>query len=130
MEIFKIHLSVFIRPNANNVFNINKPSGLKFLTRLRIGFSHFKEQKFKHNFQYSADPFCSCGKDIESTAHFFLHCTNLATQMQTLLNKLKSINASILAENENSVVRTFLFGKPDFTYSTNKKLLMQPLGSF
>ena len=35
-----------------------------------------------------------------------------------------------MAENEDSVVRTSLFGKPDFTYSANKKLLMQPLGSF
>ena len=93
--------------------------GLKLLTRLRIGFSHLKEHKFKHNFQDSIDPLCSCGNDIESTVHFFLHYPNFTTQRQTLLNKLRSINASIIAETENSVVRTLLFGRPDFDYSTN-----------
>ena len=93
------------------------------MTRLKIGFSHIKEHKFKHNFQDYVDPFCSCGNDIELTVHSFLHCPNFTTQRQTLLNKLKSINASIMTENENSVVRTLLFGRPDFNYSTNKEII-------
>ena len=108
---------------ARSAFNINNPLGLKLLTRLRNGFSHLKEHKFKHNFQDSIDPLCSCGNDIESTVHFFLHCPNFTTQRQTLLNKLKSINASIMTENENSVVRTLLFGRPGFSYSTNKEII-------
>ena len=123
MEIFKQHLLNFIRPNSNNVFNINNPLQLKLLARLRIGFSHLKEHQFKHNFQDSVDHFCSCGNNIESTVNFFLHCPNFTTQRQTPLNKLKRINASIMAENENSVVRTFLFGKPEFNYSTNKEII-------
>ena len=123
MEIFKKHLLNLIRPNSDNAFNINNPLGLKLSTRLRVGFSHLKEHKFKHNFQDSVDPLYSCGNDIESTVHFFLHCPNFTTQRQTLLNKLKSINASILAENENSVARTFLFGRLDFTYSTNTEIV-------
>ena len=97
--------------------------GLKLLTRLRTGFSHLKEHKCTDNFQDSVDPLCSCGNDIESAVHFFLHCPNFTTQRQTLLNKLKSINASIMTENENSVVRTPLFGRPDFNYSTNKEII-------
>ena len=65
----------------------------------------------------------SCGKDIESTVHFFFHCPNFTTQRQTLLNKLKIFNASIMTENENSFVRTLLFGRPDFNYSTNKEII-------
>ena len=91
LEIFKKHLLNFIRPNSNNVFNINNQLGLKLLERLRIGFSHLKEHKFKHNFQDSVDPLCSYVNDIESAAHFFLHYANVTTQRQTLLNKLKSI---------------------------------------
>ena len=123
MEIFKKHLLSFSRPNSNNVFNINNLLELKLLTRLRIGFSHLKEHKFKHNLQDAVDPLCSCGDEIESIVHFFLHCLNFTTQRQTFLNKLKSINASVLAENENSVVRMLLFGRPDFTYSTNKEII-------
>ena len=82
LEIFKKHLLNFIRPNSSNVFNINNPLGLKLLARFRIGFSHFKEHKFKHNFQDSVDPLCSCENDIESTVHFFLHFPNFTTQRQ------------------------------------------------
>ena len=105
---------------VNSVFNMNNPLGLNLLTLLRIGFSHLE---FKQNFQDSVDPFCSCGNDIESIVHFFLHCPNFTTQRQTLLNKLKSIKSSIMVENENSVVRTLLFGRPDFNYSTNKEII-------
>ena len=93
LEIFKKHLLNFIRPNSNNVFYINNPLGLKFLTRLRIGFSHLKEHKFKHSFQDSVNPLCSCGNDIKPTVHFFLDCPNFTTQKQTLtlLYKLKSL---------------------------------------
>ena len=76
LEIFKKNLLNFIRPNSSNVFNINNLLGLKLLTRLRIGFSHSKEHKFKHNFQDSVNSLCSCGNDIESTVQFFLHCLN------------------------------------------------------
>ena len=40
-----------------------------------------------------------------------------------LLDKLKSINASIMTEKENSVVRTLLFGRPDLNSSTNKEII-------
>ena len=49
--IFKISLLGFIRPNSYSIFNINDPKGLKYLTRLRLNFSHLREHKFRHNFQ-------------------------------------------------------------------------------
>ena len=109
----------FIRSNSKNVFNINNPLGLKPLSRLKIGFSHVKEHKSKHNFPYFVNPLCSWNEIVD----FFLHCPNFRTQRQTLLNKLKSINESIMAENENSVVRTLLLGRPDFNYSNNKEII-------
>ena len=123
LEIFKNNLLNFIRPNPNSVFNINNSLEIKLLALFRIAFSHLKEHKFKHNFQDSVDPLCSCENDIELTVHFLVHSPNFTTQRQTLLNKLKSINASIMTENENSVVRTLLFGRPDFSYSTNKEII-------
>ena len=73
LKIFKKHLLNLIGPNSNNVININNLLVPKPLTRLRIGFSHLKEHKFKHNFQDSVDSLCSCGNGIESTVYFFLH---------------------------------------------------------
>ena len=48
--LFRKHLLSFIRPEANNIFNVHNTKGIKLLTRLRVGFSHFKEHKFRHNF--------------------------------------------------------------------------------
>ena len=65
--LFRKRLLEFIRPEANIIFNIHSPMGTKYLTRLRLGFSHSKEHKFEHNFQDSVDPLCSCGIETKST---------------------------------------------------------------
>ena len=69
-KVFKKRLLTFIRPMSNCIYNIHNPLGVKYLTRLRIGFSHLKEHKFKHNLQDSIDPMSSCSSGIE-TIHFF-----------------------------------------------------------
>ena len=48
--LFRKHLLSFIRPEANNIFNVHNTKGIKLLTRLQVGFSHLKEHKFRHNF--------------------------------------------------------------------------------
>ena len=45
IAIFKKRLLSFIRPIPCNVYNIFDPRGLKFLTRLRLGFSHLNEHR-------------------------------------------------------------------------------------
>ena len=40
------NLLSFIRPEANNIFNVYKAKGVKLLTKLRVDFSHLKERKF------------------------------------------------------------------------------------
>ena len=67
-KVLKKRLLSFIRSMPNSIYNIHNPLGVKYLTRLRIGFSHLKEHKFKHNFQD-----CS---GTETTIHFFLHYSN------------------------------------------------------
>ena len=50
ISIIKSRLKSFIRSLESNVYNIIDPIGLKFFTRLRLGFSHLNEQRFRHNF--------------------------------------------------------------------------------
>ena len=50
------NLLSFIRPEANNIFNVYKAKGVKLLTRLRVDFSHLKERKFRHNFAGAINP--------------------------------------------------------------------------
>ena len=56
---------------------------------------------------------CSCSSGIQKTIHFFLHCANFNTQRQTLTEKIVTVDANIFTENEDSIVNTILFGKPN-----------------
>ena len=110
-EVFKKSILSFTRAMSKSIYNIHNSLGIKFLTRLRIGFSQLKEHKFRHNFQNSINPMCSCSNDIETTIHFFLHFANFTTQRKTLFDKITTINANILAENKDSIINALLFGK-------------------
>ena len=51
-----------------------------FLTRLRIGFSHLREQKFRNNFLDTTDPFFTCiTNSFETTEHYLLRWSNVST---------------------------------------------------
>ena len=79
LEFFKRALLIFIRPKPAGVYKIHHPKGLKLLTRLRLGLSHLREHKFRHNFNDTIYPFCLCGTNsLETSEHFFLHCPTYA----------------------------------------------------
>ena len=50
-EIFKNLLLKFIRPSPNSLFNVSDSLRNKLLTRLRLGFNHFREHKRNPSFQ-------------------------------------------------------------------------------
>ena len=68
---FRKMLLNFIRPVGNSTYKMYDPLGIKLLTRLRLGFSHLSEHKFRHNFADSLNPLCSCSLETKSTLHFF-----------------------------------------------------------
>lgn len=87
-----------------------------------------KKQKFKTLFHDSKDPLCSCGSSIDCTIHVLLQCTNFTRQRQNLLNKMRSIDPSILAREETSVIKMFSCGKLDFKESLNKEIINASIG--
>ena len=72
ITVFKQNNLKFIRLGPNKVFNIYNPHDLKLLTRLRLGLSHLRGNKFKHNFSACLDEICMCGKNVKPTNHFLL----------------------------------------------------------
>ena len=66
---------------------------------------------------------CSCNSGIETTAHFLLQCPIFKTQRQTLFDKIATIDANILRENENNIINILLFGKPNSEDCFNKQIL-------
>ena len=110
MNFFKNSLLNFIRTSANSVFNCHNPRGVKLLTRLKIGLSHIRDHKFKHAFQDSINPICSCGNDFETVAHFLLHCSHYPNERSTFLNTIRKINRHIFDKNDLQITETLLYG--------------------
>ena len=40
LNIFKSKILLFVKPFENNMYTCHSPIGIKYLTRLRLGFSH------------------------------------------------------------------------------------------
>ena len=89
------------------------------LTRLKLSLSHLHEHKFKHSFQDSLNPICSCGNDIETSAHFLLHCPNFLNERSTL----GSIDRNILKRSDSQVTETLLYGDSNSNNITNTLIL-------
>ena len=123
LNIFKKTLLNFIRPSGSTVFNCHNPKGVKLLTRSRLGLSHLREHKFKHSFQDSLNPICSCGNDIETSAHFLLHCPNFSNERSTFMNIIRSIDRNILTWSDSQVTKTLLYGNSNSNNITNLLIL-------
>ena len=80
-----------ISNKANSFFNCLNPNRVKLITRLRVRLSHLRDHKGKHSFQDCLNPICSCGIEVEATAHFLLHCFNYLDERKTLLGNIKSV---------------------------------------
>ena len=98
--------------------------GMKYLTRIRLGFSHLRYHKFKHRFLDAIDPLCSCSTGIENTVHYFLHCPNFSTARNTFLNEIAVVDRSIIDQNEIKIIQIFLYGRdPAYSVHDNKLIL-------
>ena len=113
----------FIRPSGSAVFNCHNPEGVKLLTRLRLGLSHLCEHKFKQSFQDLLNPICTCGNDIETSAHYLLHCPNFSNERSTFLNIIGSIDRNILTRSDPQVTKALLYGDSDQNNITNTPIL-------
>ena len=120
ISIFKNALLKFIRPKRCPVYNIFDPTGLKFLTRLRLNFSHLREHKFRHNFQDTLNPLCNCiNLETETTGHYLLRCVFYTNIRTTLLENLVEIVGNIENFSDDQMIFLLLYG--DANYNTEKK---------
>ena len=120
LNTFKKKLLNFIRPFANNIFDIYISLGIKLLRRLCLGLSHLHEHKFRHCFQDTLNLLCECGKDIESTMHLLLYCTNFLIPRQSLFQKIRNTDDSILSQSETQLTQTLLYGNQNYRFSMNR----------
>ena len=120
---FKSKVLKFIRPSENSIFLCNNPKGIQLLTRLRLGLSHLREHKFKHNFQDTLNSICNCGEDIETSCHYLLHCSLYTNERLALLNIIQGIDKSILELTDSHIVEVLLYGRKLLDISSNTNIL-------
>ena len=122
--IFRKRLLKLVKPLENNIYNIHDPVGIKLLSRLRLGFSHLRYHKFRHNFSDTLNPICSCTLEVETTSHFLLHCHNYNNIRITLMSDLHMIDPSITFLNDTDLVQLLLFGNSKYNINTNREILI------
>ena len=121
---FKRAILNFICPNPISYFKINRLLGFVFLTRLRVGFSHLREHKFRHGFLDIVYPICYCRTNaIENAEHYLLHCSNFAKQRTVLFDDLRNIGINYDLFNSPTLSRMLLFGNPTFSDNVNSGII-------
>ena len=122
-EMFRKKRSAFIRPVGNSTYGFYDPFGVKLINRLRLGFNHLREHKFRHNFADTVNPLCSCTLETENTEYFFLRCQNNLSARTTLMSELNNINNAINSLNSTDLIRVILYGDKNFDNVTNFKTI-------
>ena len=124
LSSFKMSLLRFVRPFPASVYDIHDPQGTLLLTRLRVGFSHLREHKFRHNFNDTEDPVCNCRTNcIETTEHYLLHCPNFSLYRTELFSNLHQTGLSLPPFSVSHLTKIFLYGDAKFSIVCNRVIL-------
>ena len=102
---------------------INNPKGIKFIARLQLGLSHLRNHELKHRFQDSLNPLCNCGLDVESNAHYLLHCPTYTTERRTLLSTIENIDSNFIDIPEPVLIEILFFGSNSIDANANTHVL-------
>ena len=114
-------------PSPNHIYKTHDALGLKLLTRLRLGLSHLKEQRFDHNFDSCINLLCFSSLEVESIKHFFLHWYHYSNICKTLLNTAEMINESILNVNDDDLIEILIHGHCKFSLERNPSIIKAPI---
>ena len=95
VNVFKKKVFSIIRPPAKSVYGIHDPTGVAYLTQLRVGLSKLNCHTFKHNFTDTINPMCQvnmcqntfCCSAILSKSRYILSSL-VSTMLLQLMNIL------------------------------------------
>ena len=120
--IFRKKLLAFIRLAGNSMYGIYDPSGVKLISRLRLGFSHLREHKFRHNFADAVNPLCACFLETENTEQQLIYWKQL-TCSKNPYEWTKNISGTTNSLNSTDFIRVILYGDKNFDNVTNFKII-------
>ena len=74
-------------------------------------------------FENCINPLCTCSLEVQSTAHFFLHCHHYHNIRAKLLNSLEVIDTNLLKLSEEQLTKVFLCGLSQLDQNQNRNIL-------
>ena len=114
-----------MRPAPNPIYNCHNPKRVKLITRLRLGLSHLREERFEHNFQDLINLSCNCGRNTESTTHhFLLHYSLFLNERSAFFSTFNSLDCNLLDNTDSSLTKALPFGNTSFKSNKNLKILI------
>ena len=114
-----------IRPVQRKMFKINDSVGVKLLTRLCLGFSNFREHKFRHGFRDILNLLCPCNIEAGATLCVaILRCHFYNANNSSPMNELNEICSSFSTLNENNFIDLILYGSDKFEDKKNHNIFM------
>ena len=120
-------MNTFLRPNANSVFGIHDPLGLRHIFQLRVSLSPLRNHKFRHNLEDTPSDTCSCNQGNEDTNHFLLfypiYIMTRAKLVAIVTNILQKHNVNYLG-NESHLL---LYGHGSLSSFENKQILLSTI---
>ena len=125
-DSFRKAMLNFIRPSENNIFNIPDQVGIKLITRLRLGFSQLREHKFRHNFEDTLNPLCSCSIEAEATLYFFLRCQFFNDIREIFMNDLMKIDRFLPSLSQDKLIGVLLYGSMEVVKRRRNNSEKQP----
>lgn len=96
-----------IKRKCSETYGIHNTTGLKLLTRIKLGLSYLNDHKLNHILTGTISTHFVCAF-AENKVHFFKH---FLMQRQTLVNNVKSIDKYIINEAVSDLGNILYFGK-------------------
>ena len=123
LSAFKNSLRKFTKRSPSPLHGIHNPIGIKLVTRLRMGLSHLRDHKFRHNFRDTINPLCPCNIEPETTAHYLLRCLFFSAHRKVLFDSIDDTDIKLTTTNDELLVKTLLYGSTSYSTESNAKIL-------
>ena len=108
VSAFKRSILKSVRRSSTHI-----PNRIKFITRLRLAFSHLREHRFRQNLRIFLIQFTVLGwyRDYYSLpVHYMVHCPNYLDERRTFLDKCQNIGENIYDKIDFQISEFLLFG--------------------
>ena len=97
------------------MLKINRSSGFVFLTRLRVGFSHLRKHKFRHDIFDISDTICFCHFNAVEILNITFCIAVISLTFETRIKRGHLASFSLL--------RMLLFGNPKICDNANSGII-------